>query len=903
MWNKLRNHAVYSLILFLGSLILFSAAMPRFGTYLAALCAVEWNCIFLYRRSDNIQFFCRALWMAAGNFLAFALQWFLMGRTVAVSNIDGLELVLLTLLLIGAAYIAFGLLGSYTQQVCRTPETRTDAPALLPERSDDLQRLEGLLKSGAPLIGVNARWGDGKTFMIDHLCTTSQVCDRYEIVRINVLAGNEDEIELTLINEFDRMLRRNRIFSLASKQMLKFLENNDILKQFRWLLIEDTQSVSTTFLRILNDLEKLEKKVLIIVDDLERLGSEMLIRKVFALMESVSSGKVQIIYLFNSAMLTGFDRNYLEKYIPCYMNLTPICFRSIVYALWDELEMEVAKAARKDMGNMMEIPKINSTIMDILVPDLIGGPHAFRLDNVTVRRVRIFMEEFRDLVNLWDTSDAAVFSQYSDVERELLLKCLFIKHFLYDDFERVVIATSLVDSFLFQLNEEAKALLAAFDQQAPDQVTLFYLFDVRRRIDCSEDMRMIMAAILADDGNYNRLLALSMLGFDYTDILRDIQKPKQAAAAAPQSMNPRDNFMLRMEQIGNEDVSSIERRRNNERIDRAMWNLAANGSSEWANLDAYVKHFQRTVLSAAPANQQKAWEQFSSDAWNEKIYKNNTTQHRFAIDAFLPLFQGFRVINTDGEQWLNLLDFYFRQENDISAEMLQNLNYVDMTDHRVYISVLKRFEQCRIIGNLNPEPCMYRFLIQTLRSAFTLGYTRDSLFHSLWYLGNEVPDSKELIPSERWENAVEELVGQFDDMKRILENEKRNAPPIACFHTDIDVIIRFISKCEELFRAIRPLRMRTLQIKMEKSASYSRHQELCDTFRQELQSGMDTDKWLVRLCRAYEDGKLDPSEIRELAALANESNAGDSLNIVCTVDNLKENYLSQADDSFSTTDC
>lgn len=892
MWNKLRNYAVLSLALFLVSLILFSAAMPRFASYLSILCVIEWICIFLYKRKNNRQFFCAVLCMEAGSALAFVLQWFLMGRAVEVSNIDRLESIVLALLLIGAVYIGLGLCVECARKRHQTPEAQPEAPRLFPERAYDLQRLRSFLDSGAPLIGVNAHWGDGKTFMIDHLCAMDQVRSQYEIIRVNVLAGHEDEIELAMINEFDHIFRRNRIFSVASKQMLKFLESNDILKQFQWLLIRETQSVSSTFLNVLSDLEKLDKKVLVIVDDIERLGDEALIRKVFALMESISSKKVQIVYLFNNLMLAGFDRDYLEKYIPCYMNLTPIRFRSIVHALWDELKMDATLMKREDTGYMTELPNIDPTIMDILELDWAGGSHPFRLENITVRRVRVFMEEFRDLVESWSKSGETIFSEFSEIHRELLLKCLFIKHFLHNDYEQIKIATDLIDSFLFRLSEDVKALLAEYDPQVPDQVTLHYLFDIRRRMDRREDVQRFMTLVLKDDGNYNRLLALAMLGFDYRDVLRDIrkQRPAKARDASVQDRNRRDQYMLKKEQIGNEDISDIERNRNNERINRVMWNLVANGSSEWANLDAYAKHFQRTVLAAAPEDQQKAWEQFASDAWNENIYKNNKTQQKLAIDPYLPLFQGFRIINTDAGQWMKLLDFYFQQENErgISAEMLQNLNYVDMTDHRVYISVLKHFVQCGITGSLNSEPCMYRFLTQTLRMVSGLGYTRSSMFHSLWYLANETPDPNELFPSQRWKKATEELTAQFGSMKRVLEQEKRRIPHMEWFCSDIDTIIQFIDKCGELSQAERSLGMSTVNVNVSER-SQSRHQEVCDNFKQDMEDGMEVDKWFEQLHSAYDRGELDPLEIKELSEFAREREQGSTS---CAAEGPIEEHLS-----------
>lgn len=890
--NNLRDYAALVMVLFLASLILFSAAMPRFGSYLAILCAVEWACIFFYQRKHNGPFFCAVLCMEVGNILAFVLQWFLMGRAVDASNLDHLEIVFLVLLLIETICMAFGSHTGYDRQIQRESKVQPETLALLPERAYDLQRLEGFLEGGAQIVGVNALWGDGKTFMIDHLCALDQVREKYEIIRINVLAGHEDEIELTLMNEFDHIFQRNRIFSVASKQMLKFLESNDILKQFQWLLIRETQSVSTTFRNVLRDLEKLDKKVLIIVDDIERLGSETLIRKVFALMESVSSPKVQIVYLFNQLMLNGFDRDYLEKYIPCYMNLTPIHFRSLVHALWRELDMNATEMKCEDVGCMEELPQIDISIMDILEIDWAGSSRSFRLENVTVRRVRVFMEEFRDLVESWSASGEAAFSEFPEIHRKLLLKCLFIKHFLHDDYEQIKIATDLIDTFLFRLSEDTKRFLAEYDPQAPDQVMLYYLFDIRRKMKRREDVQRFMNLVLKDDGNYNRLLALAMLGFDCRDVLREDQEPRPAmdVPAGPRAMNRRDQYLLRMERIGNEDIADIARRRNNERINRVMWNLVANGTSEWADLDAYAKHFQRTVLAATPEEQEKAWERFTSDGWHEHIYKNNVTRRTLAGDPYLPLFQGFRIINTDTDQWIKLLDFYFRQKEgrDISAEMLQNLNYVDMADHRVYISVLQHFIQCRVIGNLNSEPCMHRFLTQTLRWAFSLGYTKGEPFHSLWYQTIEPSDPRDLLPSQQWEQATEELTAQFGHMKRILEHEKQDISHLEWLCSDIDTIIRFIDKCEKLSQAEGCVRMRTPNFSVSER-SESRHQEVCDKLKKDLEDGMDADKWFEQLHSAYDKGELDPLEIKELSALAEERSQGSTS---CAVDSSIGNHPS-----------
>lgn len=865
-------------MVFFASLLLFLAVLPQFGIYIALLCAGEWSCIFLYGRRENRPFFLRVLLIGSGNLLAFMLRWYLLGREVSPVNLDLLEILLLTLLLAGGICILMILVlaGRKAAGDARAMKKAEEALGLFPEREYDLQRLEGFLRSGTQLIGIDALWGDGKTFLIDRLCSRRQIQDYYEVVRINALAGNEDEVELELMNEFDRILRRNHIFSLASKQMLKLLENNDILKQLQWLLIEDTQSVSTTFSSVLSDLEKLRKHVLIVVDDIERLGDQTLIRKLFALMESVSSRRVQIIYLFNSAMLTGFDRNYLEKYIPCYMTLTPIRFRSIVQAFWDELQMDATGMACSDVERIAEFPKSSNSMMQILAQDP-GETYPFRLDHFPVRRVRVFLEEFRNLVSMKRPSEHGTSRHDSDTERQLFLRCLFIKHFLPQIFEKLTIGTSIADTPLFRLDEEAQAILRQFGLDAPANVTLLYLLGIRRQLHRSEDMQRFMRVVLADQTNYNCLTALSMLEFDYGDIWKDVRKAEQPRTqekpivAANVHESVQDLAMKRAEQIGNEDISDIARERNNERIDRIMWNLLANGTSEMTNFDAYVMHFREVVLAAPPDSQQKAWQQFSSDAYYRKIYKNNTTQDRFGVDPYLPLFKDFRVTNAPPDDWLKLLAFYFRsapEDHDaISVEMIQNLNYVDMMDRRVYIAVLRYFSQCRIIGNLNAKPCMYRFLRQTLHLPYSFGYTKNHVFHDVWYDIKESQDADNQDLSQQCQDAVLSLAKQFEAMKRGLEKDKLPDPGLQWFNSELEVIMGFIDKCQELVAKERTIRMRTLHVNVKES-SVSRHQTVCDALQTELQSGVDRTTWLEHVHSAYEEGRLDPLEIRRLIKAA-----------------------------------
>ena len=158
MWNKLWDRMVLVLAVCLASLLIFSAASLEWSIYLAVLCLAVWICILLYRHKENCTFFVQVLLVGLGNLAAFLLQRFLAGNALLPSSLNRREIVPAALLCLGVVYILFGLLHSMTANQSASAKT---PPQLFPEREYDLQRLDAFLKHGAPLIGIDAPWGDG----------------------------------------------------------------------------------------------------------------------------------------------------------------------------------------------------------------------------------------------------------------------------------------------------------------------------------------------------------------------------------------------------------------------------------------------------------------------------------------------------------------------------------------------------------------------------------------------------------------------------------------------------------------------------------------------------------------------------------------------------------------------
>lgn len=59
--------------------------------------------------------------------------------------------------------------------------------------------------------GVNARWGNGKSFLWARLCADPEIREAFEVVQIDLLTVDLDSVELILIDELEKLLERHGI--------------------------------------------------------------------------------------------------------------------------------------------------------------------------------------------------------------------------------------------------------------------------------------------------------------------------------------------------------------------------------------------------------------------------------------------------------------------------------------------------------------------------------------------------------------------------------------------------------------------------------------------------------------------------------------------------------------------
>lgn len=84
-------------------------------------------------------------------------------------------------------------------------------------------------------------------------------------------------------------------------------------------------------------MKKLGKPVVVIVEDLDRVADGKVIRKILDLTERLSCDWIKVVMEYDVENLKklGFDRKYIEKYIPYVVNLTEISLQSLLKVFWD----------------------------------------------------------------------------------------------------------------------------------------------------------------------------------------------------------------------------------------------------------------------------------------------------------------------------------------------------------------------------------------------------------------------------------------------------------------------------------------------------------------------------------------------------------------------------------------
>lgn len=621
---------------------------------------------------------------------------------------------------------------------------------LFPERQYDLERIENLLKNHN-LIGVNAGWGSGKSFLFNMLKEDSK--NDYYFICINVLSMKIDKIESFLLSELSILLEKNRIFSHASGK-IKGLLNQSFFHSLGETFF-GTNSYNEQIGKLRKEISKLEKPVVIAFEDIDRIADKEIIHKVFALADALKTGRIKIIFQYEEKRLLEIlkvEKIYLEKYLQHTVELTSISFeRMIRFLLKDN---KYSNLSEKDFEFLR---------MPIRVPfDLkkfLGIDYEFTLYEYgfTIRKFELFFEDIEREVQIKS------FETLKDYKKKIIV-FNFIKHFDFELYERISDDESFIQECTFMYKEKEYAITQLIKMVQDKEIT-------------TDDI----VTLLKDDTNRKHFIYLILFEYDFNQLVAE-----ESEKRTERDFSHYDEKMVKML---TENPSFFKVRQTNEKNDRLIKNLKGAGKSENTDYENAVNEMNKRVLNLPQEKQEDGYKDLSKIMYYGEFNKaDNQTIFKFGISSRLELFRAFLIYENNPSQWIKLVDFFIKPENEISSELIQTLNYCNLDNRNVILHIFERFSELKVKGNLNDTKSYKIFIYTYLKAIMNNGYMRIDRLN--WISDDfDKPFNKEFYINEIFSECKQKL------------NHLKTITSDSSIHNELSIIEKFIEKNEEIINS------------------------------------------------------------------------------------------------------
>lgn len=890
----MKDNIVKVLYAFILSVALFMLSLPELKPYLLLVDAVFCYALAAYgfgkgAGRKNHKFFAVLLSILLGNTAAYAVMKYFKGARL----LDGIELaglaVLAAALLLAAYYArepkekrgekksekeaqASGETdeGGNPLEESLTADLEAlskdpDAEKLYAYRYYDMERLIKLF-CRVPVIGIDAEWGNGKSYLINRFCNLPTIRTRYDVIRIDLLACNYDEVEKNLFRKLDELFKKHRVFSSASQSLQKAFKASSAANLLYEFFFRPHEGYTATFEGLNEDIGGLDKGIIIVYDDIDRINEPKIIKKIFGISEKLASygsdvhdgaakgtdfaaqDKVHVFYLFDRNELTKqkFERAYLEKYIPFTLKLTDMELEPVLGELWKSGNYDGLGIAQKEIKNALEVRVEES------LKKLFGFSGGTVSQHTTIRKAEIFL---RDIQNCMKSGIGGVAAagldeeEYAKLIHRIIIVFCYIKNYCYSIYELLDqnIGEPLTNILTFFVDEQEMTIQEAVikaskEKKGPSQPELS---------DFAKVIRDGRGPLLS---NAESLAFLSLFQYPIDMPERDEEDTEESRSRRGLVLQPE----LPLDQLmKNEDKRS--------RIDHLVANLLQNGRSERTDLQVAVERFCTEVLPQRE-RWEEAWNAYQEKYYNEKDgYKDNKTVFPLMGDRFLRLFQGFYIYRRSTEEWCGLLDCYAAVgENQIDAEFIQNLYYCDVQRQEVYLKALEIFCRAKVIGNLNHVKDYKKFLQKYLKQVFYFGYSNNRVF-----------EPYEIETIVFLDKDAKYAINELHHMTRAIRNAQKTAIPQ--INKELRLIKRFIVRNIMIIRNKQNIFNRALTANVSFN-SRTPHQEKVDEFLSRLkdaESKEDLDRLKDDIEEAYQRRELYPIEVNRIMEEYGKKTGGD----------------------------
>lgn len=785
------------------SSIIFCTIKISLIQYVLAIIAF-WSLIFFnYSMKKNVELFDIFLIISLGNFISY--------MCVNIKNFFSDGIVQIECMLISSIIFLIFLIVMliHTSLLDSLQESNSDNKKLMFKRQKDLERLLYYLDM-FNIVGINGIWGGGKSFLVDEL--KKKVKEKYEIIEIDVLSCNLNELQLILLKEIEKVMYKNRMISRYSNKLKDFLINQKSISQLANLIFPENYSYSETIKGFQNELSQINKKILIIYEDIDRISDEKIIKSIFGISEKLSNDNIKVLYQYHENKLKelGFESNYLEKYIPYKINLTEINFFEILDFVLKEKDLDknilnisdfdfLRDYKQKYRYNILQ-KKFNISIECYLNVNKICS---------SIRKVENYINELYVVL-----SD----QQYKKYE-ETAISFFLVKHFIPQVYDKLNIDKGLIETLKFNIDSKPYTI-----------VELIAMYNLKK-----VDKNQIQNIFNCEESQINYCI---LRLFDYSN---------------DQTVMEND-YKKRLKAIIEEPVEKLKHRVSNEKKDRLIWNLLQNGKSKYTDYEYIGSKFIKEVLMKPKDKQVSAYNEFYKNVFHQDSNKiDNKTIFIMGVPNFIELFKMFRILNVTDEQKMGLIDFYFRICNikNINNELIQILNYCELTSRKEYINILRKINKLSIIGNLNCEKSFSDFLKKYVRALSDLGYIDTMEYFTV--NGSEIVDKYEEL-----------IIQEFRKMITNIENLKNkiiSSFKIKDLEDELNIIIEFFNKMIEMISC--KIKINSEQKDLVETSWTSKFPNQDEFERLKILSNKSSD-FNKEIKKSYLDGKITAYEISKL---------------------------------------
>ncbi len=667
----------------------------------------------------------------------------------------------------------------------------------------DMYRIQEYIEN-FDLIGINGAWGTGKTFLSEYIQSQKDINDKYLFINIDLLSSNLDNIQLVVFNSLEKTLNNHYIYSKNSKQIKKLLSEISVINRLLSFMQPDETSYSNALRNFQSELDYLNKTIVIVFEDIDRITSVDKIKEIFSISERLVCNNIKIVYHYNENKLEemGLNHEYVEKYIPYVVNLTPIKFMNILKHLLNEDFQDTNIITIEDF-KFLSIPKY-------IIWDKISFHLSLSLNGASFRMVKHFLYE---VITTIKTN-----TEYNnDSNKKTVIIFYLIKHLYVEVYKKICVGESLIRTLKLSFKEKEYTVIELLNylkiNNMFNQETIEKLFE--------------------SNTNGLHMLILSLLGYNF-----DVY-----------SMASEKN----LDEIYGEKTRYTKTLNTNDKIDRLIWNLCCNGKSEYTDRENAVKKFIHDVLDKDCTEQKEAYESFSKDMFDQNLYKDDhRTIFKIALNNWFSIFQAFFVSNVDKETWIKLIDFYFDfcAVKEIDHNLVATLRYCNISSNTVYIHILEKFNKLSIVGNMNDKNYYRSFLISYLRNLSSLSYIDT---YDLEFIENCSETGVDVKAANMTLNRLNEKLTLLRERITIVKVSK-----------DIDIVIEFISKNRDIINSELPLKQKQIRTDSKFSSRFIYQTEYdrllkfkqTNSFKQEIENSYKNDKIGVHeIAKLLEDNK------------------------------------------------